>query len=302
MFQKLKRLDFFNRIDTNCLVFTVWYVLFTIRFKYDLFTIQITKTMHIPPDQDPSFRLKYSQRLGLDSTIPGFRKPRQLGLMESFGICAVSPAIAVLFTNPFDTIVKDVYLSQKVRLQLQDRTKETVYRNSFDAFRKIWDREGLRGLQKGLQPAILREASKNLFRIGLFEPILRFMHDPELGSAPAYKRMFAGSLCGVLGAIACNPFELIKTRLQSGSPGNISVGHQHNYRNVWHGWKSIYVKEGFSGLYRGSQLSMLRSFVGSGANLASYSLLKEHLIVEKKWTDSWKVDMVAGLASGVASW
>lgn len=72
--------------------------------------------------------------------------------------------------------------------------------------------EGMKGLQKGLIPAILREGSKNFFRIGMFDPIMMVLHDPKKGRAPAWKRVVAGSLCGVMGAASCNPFELVKTR------------------------------------------------------------------------------------------
>jgi Mitochondrial carrier protein len=85
-------------------------------------------------------------------------KPRQISFLETFIISAISPAIAVLFTNPFDTA--------KVRLQLQGQLSGSIrYKNSFDALKKIMANEGIPGLQKGLVPAVLREASKNFFRI-----------------------------------------------------------------------------------------------------------------------------------------
>lgn len=46
---------------------------------------------------------------------------------------------------------------------------------------------------------------------------------------------------------------------------------------------------------------MGRSVVGSGANLASFSMLKEYLVVERKWKDNAFADMVAGLSSGIVS-
>jgi solute carrier family 25 protein 34/35 len=50
----------------------------------------------------------------------------------------------------------------------------------------------------------------------MFDPIMKILHPPEKNkpstSAPAWKRIVAGSLCGVMGAVSCNPFELVKTR------------------------------------------------------------------------------------------
>jgi Mitochondrial carrier protein len=105
-----------------------------------------------------------------------------------------------------------------------------------------------------------------------------------------------------MGALSCNPFELVKTRLQSASSSSLAVGHQHGYSAVWNALSSIYKKDGVKGLYRGSVLSMGRSIVGSGANLTSYSLLKEHLTVERHWKDGVLTDMVCGMASGLVSW
>jgi solute carrier family 25 protein 34/35 len=45
---------------------------------------------------------------------------------------------------------------------------------------------------------------------------------------------------------------------------------------------------------------MSRSIVGSGANLASFSLMKEYLM-ERQWKDNAFLDMVCGLSSGVVS-
>ena len=46
----------------------------------------------------------------------------------------------------------------------------------------------------------------------MFDPIMTALHDPKRGRAPGWKRVVAGSLCGVMGAVSCNPFELVKTR------------------------------------------------------------------------------------------
>lgn len=235
------------------------------------------------------------------------KAPRTLGAMERFSLSALSPAVAVIFTNPFDTA--------KVRLQLQVKSLKgqsaappggMVYKSSFDAIVKIFKNEGIRGLQKGLTPAMLREGSKNFFRIGMYDPIMTLIHDPASGvSAPPWKRMLAGSLCGVMGAFSCNPFELVKTRLQSQVSGTTStaIGHQHKYTGVLSGLRDIVQRDGagLRGLYRGAVLSMGRSVIGSGTNLSSYSMIKEWLLVRRGWDDSWVLDMIAGLGSGVVA-
>ena len=93
---------------------------------------------------------------------------------------------------------------------------------------KTWRFEGMAGLQRGLTPALLRESTKNVFRLGLFDPILTLIHDRQTYPAiPIWKRFTAGALSGAVGALSCNPFELVKTRLQSQANAKISVGYQH---------------------------------------------------------------------------
>jgi solute carrier family 25 protein 34/35 len=82
----------------------------------------------------------------------------------------------------------------------------------------------------------------------------------------------------------------------------LNTMHGKRYTGVWHALTVIVKQDGIKGLYRGSLLSMSRSILGSGANLASYSLMKEHLILEKGWADSAVLDMVCGLTSGLVSW
>lgn len=103
------------------------------------------------------------------------------------------------------------------------------------------------------------------------------------------------------GAFSCNPFELVKTRLQSEAAGNLAVGHQHGYTGTWHALKTIVKNDGIFGLYRGSLLSVGRSIVGSGTNLASFTMAKEYLMLERGWRDSKGLDIICGLASAVVS-
>ncbi|KAJ3359667.1 Mitochondrial oxaloacetate carrier protein [Allomyces javanicus] len=245
--------------------------------------------------------------LALPCVYPPSEAPRKLDAVTSFTISSIAPGFAVVFTNPFDTA--NTYF---LRLQLQGErlraaqsgaasAPSVVYKNSFDCMYKTLKMEGVRGLQKGLSPAILREGSKNIFRLGMYDPIIALMHDATRGPPPAWKMMIAGSICGAMGALACNPFELVKTRLQSAAHGSLAVGHQHGYTGIWMALKSIVAQDGTKGLYRGSAMSVGRSIVGSGANLSAFHVMKNYLMAEHGWADNVTTDMVAGMSSGLAS-
>ncbi len=89
---------------------------------------------------------------------------------HGFAFSSMAPMMAVVFTNPFDVA--------KVRVQLQGELASRanvakIYSSSFDCLKKTFAAEGLGGTQKGLSAAILREGSKNFFRLGCYDPIIK---------------------------------------------------------------------------------------------------------------------------------
>eukprot|EP00835_Amoeboradix_gromovi_P006811 NODE_897_length_3326_cov_0.272699.p1 type:complete len:318 gc:universal NODE_897_length_3326_cov_0.272699:126-1079(+) len=221
-----------------------------------------------------------------------------------FTASSLAPCIACLFTNVFDTT--------KIRLQLDS---QNIYKGSWDCIRTTYKNEGMRGLQKGLIPAIWKEGSKNIFRIGAYDPILqKLMNQHGNGSSQSgknkpkpllWQRLLAGAFSGALGAMACNPFELVKTRLQSRAIKQ--VGEQYSYTGMIGGFKEIVQKGGIAGLYRGTSISTVRSIIGSSTNLTSFSLLQEYCNNYVDITDRHKnmkytaIDASSGMISAFIS-
>ena len=160
------------------------------------------------------------------------------------------------------------------------------------ALRLVCKQEGLLpGLYRGLPVAMLREASKNMFRIGLFAPILRALHSEEDGPAPAWKRFVAGTMTGALGAVASNPFDLVKTRMQV--PAATSA-----YATAAQAAKAIVEKEGFSTFYKGVGASVTRDMLGSSVNLTVQSMASEWFVSNHILTPG---SPVLGAVSGILS-
>ena len=215
---------------------------------------------------------------------------------------STAPCIACLFTNVFDTT--------KIRLQLD---AQNIYKGSWDCIKTTYRNEGAKGLQKGLIPAIWKEGSKNIFRIGAYDPILQAMMTRhgngstvgKKGKPLLWQRLLAGAFSGALGAIACNPFELVKTRLQSRAIKQI--GEQYSYTGMIGGFKEIWSKGGLKGLYRGTSISTVRSIIGSSTNLTAFSLLQEHFNEYVDSTDKHKnakytlIDASSGMVSAFIS-
>jgi cAMP-dependent protein kinase regulator len=176
---------------------------------------------------------------------------------------ALASCLAVLATNPMDRA--------KTIMQLPG-VGASWGKNMREVTMNMVKKEGaLRGLYRGLPVAMVRESSKNVFRIGLFLPVRKVIHTDDDNPAPAWKRFMAGCLSGGIGAVSSNPFDLIKTRMQV--PAAMC-----EYENGMVAFKKICAKEGWKTLYKGVGASVMRDMLGSSVNLTVQSIASEALV------------------------
>ncbi|KAJ3721777.1 mitochondrial carrier [Lentinula raphanica] len=196
----------------------------------------------------------------------------KLSTIEGFILGGIAACIAVTISNPAEVI--------KTRLQLQgELAKEgavRVYQHAPDAFVKTWRNEGIRGLQRGLGPAILLNGS----RLGFYEPFRRGINE-LVGRRPEEQipltSVLAGASSGAVGASLGNPLFLIKARMQAYSPA-LPVGAQHYYKSSFDALSTIYRAERLRGLVRGIDAAILRTSMGSSVQLPSYNFTKNQLV------------------------
>jgi hypothetical protein len=81
--------------------------------------------------------------------------------------------------------------------------------------------------------------------------------------------LLAGAVAGGAGAVACNPFEVIKVQQQT-QKGPQALPLYAQFQQIWQ-------QQGYRGFYRGVGLSVLRSIIGNSLNLTVFSLTKEYL-------------------------
>jgi solute carrier family 25 protein 34/35 len=206
------------------------------------------------------------------------------GYAVNFAASSIAPSIAAIFTNPIEVC--------KVRQQMDPKPGGIL-----GTLRSIWSSHGMAGLQAGLQMAIVREASKSFFRIGLFSPILNQLHDKSQGSAPMYKRMAAGMSSGAIAALICNPIELVKTRQQAAASSAQATFH---YNGALDGLRKLYASEGLVGMWRGTSVSMLRSAMVTGPHLTTYTGVKELMVERELMSDAPPLHMLASLCGALA--
>ena len=207
-------------------------------------------------------------------------------LFVSFFASAAGPAVACLATNPADVARTRLSLDAA----LQDASQKQ-YRGAVDCIRKTWVEEGFTGVQRGLRFAMVREASKNSFRIGLFEPLLQAQTG---GSRRASwrERLLAGGTSGGVAAVVCNPLDRLKILLQlegrsfvSGAGGGgggggggavvASPAAAAPSRSVSALVAEIASREGVRGFWRGTSVNVARSVAGTAVQLAANSRLQE---------------------------
>ncbi|KIM70276.1 hypothetical protein SCLCIDRAFT_19192 [Scleroderma citrinum Foug A] len=221
---------------------------------------------------------------------------RSLTTTEGFVCGGIAACIAVTVSNPAEVA--------KTRMQLQgELAKEgaqKVYKNAIDCLAKTWRNEGIRGLQRGLNTAVLRipgmtissdeagqraefslDTAKRLtFGLGFYEPIRGTINNvigrPVADQIPMTSIM-AGATSGAIGAALGNPLFLIKARMQAYSPA-LPVGTQHHYKNSFHALSTIWKAEKIRGLYRGVDGAIFRTAIGSSAQLPTYYWTKNQLV------------------------
>ncbi|XP_076266708.1 solute carrier family 25 member 35-like [Rhynchophorus ferrugineus] len=192
-----------------------------------------------------------------------------------FAIGGLAAGGACLFSNPFDVL--------KTRMQLQGelraRGQHSVhYKNVFHAAYVVVKNEGIKGVQKGLGVAVVLHSIRNCVRLGIYQTLEKngFTTDSS-GKTVFHKSALGSAVAGATGAFCGSPLFLIKTQLQSQAAEQIAVGHQHKHSGAVHAVKTIYLKHGIFGLWRGVSGTMLRAVVGSSSQLTTFALTKDKL-------------------------
>ena len=181
------------------------------------------------------------------------------------------------------TVLNPIWLV-KTRLQLQSNQSPEAagknaslvnYRNTFDAVRRIWREEGVRGFYKGMTASYVG-VSEGAIHFVLYEKLKGRWRDRHGGQEPSpwvYFLMASGSkFCA---CIAVYPHEVIRTRLRE--QRQTAAGKPRKYRNFVQAFHRIAVEEGRAGLYSGMGVHLVRSVPNTAILFVAYEMLVEVL-------------------------
>ncbi|XP_041132696.1 mitochondrial basic amino acids transporter [Polyodon spathula] len=159
----------------------------------------------------------------------------------------------------------------KTRMQMQGtgeyKSKRKHYKNSLDCLVRIYRKEGVRGINRGMLTTLARETPAFGFYFLTYDCLTR-----SLGCEPddpyiIPKLLFAGGMSGTASWLSTYPVDVIKSRLQADGVGGVP-----QYNGILDCVQQSYRKEGWRVFTRGLTSTLLRAFPVNAATFATVTL------------------------------
>lgn len=190
----------------------------------------------------------------------------------------------------------------KVRLQTMPLPKpgETpLYSGTFDCFRKTIQKEGFRGLYKGMSAPLTGVApifAISFFGFGLGKKLIKKDEKQPLTKPELFA---AGSFSGIFTTSIMAPGERIKCLLQIQQGGTAPP----KYNGMVDCARQLYAEGGIRSIYKGSVATILRDVPASGMYFMTYEWVKEILVPADASNKTKMIGaIVAGGSAGIANW
>ncbi|KAK4510808.1 serine/threonine-protein phosphatase 2A 56 kDa regulatory subunit delta isoform [Mucor velutinosus] len=204
----------------------------------------------------------------------------------------------VIVGHPPDTI--------KVRLQTQPTPP--IYSGAMDCVRKLIKEEGPKGLYRGVMSPLAGIGFCNAVMFTANGWSRRMLQNgDEKRVLSIFEIGVAGSMAGSVMAFLNCPIELLKVKLQTQDPRgfvNASGKHEPAYKGVIDCGIRTVRAQGFSGIYRGMGVTLMRDTPSYFAYFVGYEGLKRLFQSMKK--DGQELGtfelLMAGGLSGFAAW
>ena len=137
----------------------------------------------------------------------------------------------------------------KVRVQLAGEAGTAT--NPIKIAATFVKNEGFGGLYKGLDAALVRQATYTTARMGIFLNLMEWAKQKKEGKPLSLLDRCAISItAGGLGAIVGNPADLCLIRMQADK--TLPVADRRNYTNVFNAMSRVVKDEGFFALWKGA--------------------------------------------------
>ncbi|XP_039195607.1 mitochondrial basic amino acids transporter [Crotalus tigris] len=164
----------------------------------------------------------------------------------------------------------------KTRMQLQGtgeyKLKSKNYKNSLDCLVKIYRKEGLKGINKGMVSTFLRETPSFGFYFLTYDCLTRYLGCEAEDSYIVPKLLLAGGMSGIVSWLSTYPVDVIKSRLQADGVGGVV-----RYQGILDCVRKSYRDEGPRVFTRGLTSTLLRAFPVNAATFATVTVFLTYM-------------------------
>jgi solute carrier family 25 oxoglutarate transporter 11 len=219
-----------------------------------------------------------------ESTSSTFSKIRPFlfgGFSGMFATCCI---------QPIDTV--------KVRIQIMGENLSKGSTNPLAVGRKILAEEGVRSLYRGLDSALMRQATYTTTRLGVYRTLFNKREAHYGGSIPFYEKVVISMSAGFIGSIIGNPSDLALVRFQSDQ--TMPKEMRRNYKHVFDAFGRIVKEEGLFSLWKGSTPTIVRAMSLNAGQLATFEELKEQA-AKFRGKDDIGNRIIGVIGSGIAA-
>ena len=140
------------------------------------------------------------------------------------------------------------------------------YKSFTDCIVQTFKAKGLVGFYKGASAAFLRQLTYSTVRMWAYENINRYF-SADVEKVGFFRKLFAGGLGGAVGCLVGTPFDIFKIRLINDILGK-------RYSGLIDCGKQTMEKDGFTGLFKGMNVNIVRAILVNAAELAFYDKSK----------------------------
>ncbi|KAG7508476.1 mitochondrial basic amino acids transporter-like [Solea senegalensis] len=160
----------------------------------------------------------------------------------------------------------------KTRMQMQGtgekKSSRRLYKNSLDCLVRIYKREGLVGVNRGMVTTLIRETPGFGVYFLAYDVLTRNIGCEPNDRYMIPKLLFAGGMAGIASWLSTYPVDVIKSRLQADGVGGVN-----QYSSIADCVRQSVRKEGYMVFTRGLTSTLLRAFPVNAATFATVTLV-----------------------------
>ncbi|CAK9305048.1 unnamed protein product [Gordionus sp. m RMFG-2023] len=186
---------------------------------------------------------------------------------------------AGMLSGVFTTIIMVPGERIKCLLQVQQDSKEKLYKGPADVAKKLYKQGGIASIYRGTCATLLRDVPASGVYFMTYEWLKDLMskNDKSSGNISPFRVILAGGLAGIANWIIAIPPDVLKSRLQTAPEGKYPNGVRSVISEIFTETKGQSRFAKLSTFYKGFGPVMLRAFPANAACFMGYELTMKFL-------------------------